>query len=86
MSVGKRLMVAAIGSLLLASTPVQAEDLTIALASEPTSIDPHFHNLGPNNALATHLFDRLVKHRQHATTGPGAGDVLEADQRYDLGI
>lgn len=43
------------------ATPALAKDLTIALASEPTSIDPHFHNLGPNNAFATHIFDRLVK-------------------------
>lgn len=33
-------------------SPALAEDLTIGLASEPTSIDPHYHNLGPNNAMA----------------------------------
>ena len=37
---------------MMVAAPVLAEDLTIGLASEPTSIDPHYHNLGPNNALA----------------------------------
>ena len=29
----------------------RAEELTIALAAEPSAMDPHFHNLGPNNAM-----------------------------------
>ncbi|MCR4265227.1 ABC transporter substrate-binding protein [Nitratireductor sp. ZSWI3] len=37
-----------------------AEDLTIGLASEPTSIDPHYHNLTPNHALSRHIFDTLI--------------------------
>ena len=45
---------------MLAVSPVKADDLTIALASEPTSIDPHFHNLTPNNAMAMHMFQPLV--------------------------
>ena len=39
---------------------VQAADLTIGLATEITSVDPHFHNLGPNNAFSHHVFDRLI--------------------------
>jgi len=53
------------------ATPALAKDLTIALASEPTSIDPHFHNLGPNNAFATHIFDRLVKTDEKQSLIPG---------------
>lgn len=53
------------------ATPASAKDLTIALASEPTSIDPHFHNLGPNNAFATHLFDRLVNTNEKQGLQPG---------------
>lgn len=37
-----------------------AQDLKIGVASEVTSIDPHFHNLGPNNALRRHIFEGLV--------------------------
>ena len=50
---------------------VNAKDLTIALASEPTSIDPHFHNLGPNNALAAHIFDALVYTDEKQNLKPG---------------
>lgn len=45
--------------LLLCSTPVWAQDITIGLASEPTSADPHYHDLAPNNALATHIYSGL---------------------------
>ena len=37
-----------------------AADLKVGLKSEPSSIDPHYHNLGPNNAFATHIFSSLV--------------------------
>lgn len=57
--------------LITASTYAQAEDLTIGLASEPTSIDPHFHNLGPNNALSRHLFDRLINTDERQRLKPG---------------
>ena len=45
-----------------------AKDLTVGLKSEPSSIDPHYHNLGPNNAFATHIFGTLVgsdENQQH---------------------
>ena len=40
----------------LLSSVALAKDLTVGLKSEPSSIDPHYHNLGPNNAFATHIF------------------------------
>ncbi|NCF29128.1 MAG: ABC transporter substrate-binding protein, partial [Gammaproteobacteria bacterium] len=57
-----KLTVAALASALIAlpATVSAAGELTIALASEPSSIDPHFHNLGPNNAVARVMFDRLI--------------------------
>jgi peptide/nickel transport system substrate-binding protein len=55
----------------VAASPVQAKDLTIALASEPTSIDPHFHNLTPNNALSMHFFDALVIFDEKQRVTPG---------------
>ena len=45
-----------------------AKDLTVGLKSEPSSIDPHYHNLGPNNSFSTHIFDSLVgtdENQQH---------------------
>ncbi len=45
---------------LLAAVPAAAQDLKIGVASEVTSIDPHFHNVGPNNSLRRHIFQGLV--------------------------
>jgi len=48
-----------------------AEDLTIGLASEPTAMDPHFHNLGPNNAMSRHIFGRLIQQNEKQQLQPG---------------
>ena len=50
----------AAGGLALAAAPAGAQDLRIGVASEVTSIDPHFHNVGPNNSLRRHIFQSLV--------------------------
>ena len=52
----------------------QAEDLTLAVASEPSSVDPHFHNLGPNNALSRHFFDRLINTDEKQRLKPGLAE------------
>jgi peptide/nickel transport system substrate-binding protein len=44
----------------LGATAAAAQDLRVAVSAEVTSIDPHFHNLGPNNALRRHVFEALV--------------------------
>lgn len=48
-----------------------AQELRIGLSAEPSSIDPHFHNLGPNNALGRHIFDRLIEQDESQLLGPG---------------
>ncbi len=45
---------------LFAAAPLAAQELKIGVASEVTSIDPHFHNVGPNNSLRRHIFQGLV--------------------------
>jgi len=44
------------------ATPIAANaaELTMGMASEPSAIDPHYHNLAPNNALRRHIFESLV--------------------------
>jgi peptide/nickel transport system substrate-binding protein len=37
-----------------------ATDLTIGIGADVTAIDPHFHNVTPNNNVAAHIFDYLV--------------------------
>lgn len=65
------LALAAVVSTAFAATPVVAKELKIALGTEPTSIDPHYHNLGPNNALMAHIFDRLVDFDAQQRLRPG---------------
>ena len=52
-------------------TPAGAQTLTLAVAAAPTSVDPHYHNLGPNNALAMHIFGALVDTDAAAKPRPG---------------
>ena len=42
------------------STSALADTATIGLRSEPSSMDPYFHNLGPNNAMLAQIFGKLV--------------------------
>jgi peptide/nickel transport system substrate-binding protein len=46
--------------LALFAAPLGAQELKVGVASEVTSIDPHFHNVGPNNSLRRHIFQGLV--------------------------
>lgn len=57
----KRLLAIAIAALWFAAPALLiAADLSIALGADVTSIDPHFHNLTPNNNVAGHIFETLV--------------------------
>ncbi|MEO1679121.1 MAG: ABC transporter substrate-binding protein [Pseudomonadota bacterium] len=65
------MLAAAAGVLALSVSVASAEKLVIGLASEPTSLDPHFHNLGPNNAMSLHIFDRLINQDEKQRLMPG---------------
>jgi peptide/nickel transport system substrate-binding protein len=54
---------AALGALAAAfiSGSVLADTVTLGVRTEPSSIDPHFHNLGPNNAMLGQIFGRLIE-------------------------
>jgi len=47
-------------ALLLGSAYATAADLSIAVGADVTSIDPHYHNLTPNNNIAEHIFETLI--------------------------
>jgi len=66
----RKLHVLVAGAALLLAPAVHAQTLTIASASPVTSMDPHFHNLGPNNAMMMHVFDRLVERDARARPHP----------------
>ena len=38
----------------------KSRDVAIGLQAAITSIDPHYHNLSPNNAMSLHIFEQLV--------------------------
>ena len=44
----------------LLSPAAWAADARIAVATETTSLDPQFHNVGPNNATSHNVFDTLI--------------------------
>lgn len=48
-----------------------AASLSIGMAGDVTSIDPHFHNVAPNASVADHLFDTLVAKDPQMRLVPG---------------
>jgi peptide/nickel transport system substrate-binding protein len=55
-----------------------AQTLTVGLKAEPSSIDPHYHNLTPNNAFARDVFDRLIMPDHTQQLKPGLAISWEA--------
>src|ERR1041385_2250994 len=50
---------------------VGAQELKVGLSAEPSAMDPHFHNLTPNNSLTKHIFDRLTDQDENQLVQPG---------------
>src|SRR5687767_16034715 len=36
-------------------------DVSIGLQAQVTAMDPHYHNLSPNNSLLLHIYEPLIK-------------------------
>ncbi|UHL66364.1 ABC transporter substrate-binding protein [Paralcaligenes sp. KSB-10] len=66
-------------SFLCAGGVVQARDLTIALRSEPSSMDPQFHSLTPNTQLSETMFDPLVRTDGNAKPVPSLAESWKVD-------
>jgi len=71
----KKLLAIALLAFALAST---AADLSIALGGDVTSMDPHFHNLTPNNNIGAHIFDTLVMKDAAGHIKPGLAQSWSA--------
>jgi peptide/nickel transport system substrate-binding protein len=56
---------------LTAPAAATAQDLTMAVGAVVGSLDPHFYNVGPNNAMASMLFSRMLETDSRARVGPG---------------
>ncbi len=55
----------------LGTAAVFAANLTIGMGTDVTAIDPHYHNLTPNNTVAAHIFGYLVERNEKSQTIPG---------------
>jgi peptide/nickel transport system substrate-binding protein len=55
-----------------------AQELRIGLAAEPTAMDPHYHNLSPNNSLLSHIFESLVDQDERQRLEPGLAESWKA--------
>lgn len=70
-----RMMFKAISlAVLMAASPALAADLKIALSSEPSAADPHYHNLTPNNQVVRHVFEPLVFMDEFQALKPGLAE------------
>ena len=67
-----------------AAFSAQAANLVIGLSADVTSIDPHYHNLTPNNAVALHLFDTLVLRSEKSQPMPGLATEWKPVEPYKL--
>lgn len=54
-----------------------AKELTIGLKGEPTSLDPHFHNVTNNNQMALYVFDKLILQDHKQKMYPGLAESWE---------
>src|SRR6266700_2572687 len=54
--------------------PSVAADLAIGIGADVTAIDPHYHNVTPNNNVAAHIFDYLVLRDERQKTIPGLAE------------
>lgn len=74
----RKLLLAAVAlSVGAATLPASAQSLTAAYAAEPSSIDPLYHNLGPNNATRKHMFDALVGQDENLVVMPELAESWE---------
>lgn len=59
------------------SCAAHADNLRIAISSEPTAIDPHYHQATPNDSLAKHIFDTLADHDIEQKLRPSLAESWE---------
>jgi len=74
----RRFAVAGVAALTFALAPSHAmaavpagATLTVGLGTDVTALDPHYHNLTPNNNVAAHVFGYLVDRNEKSQPIPG---------------
>ena len=73
-------LVPAVAAAVLASATFDAAaaNLTVGLGTDVTSIDPHYHNLTPNNNVASHLYGYLVERNEKSQPQPSLATEWKA--------
>ncbi|MEP7262332.1 MAG: ABC transporter substrate-binding protein [Usitatibacter sp.] len=71
-----RMLKLAVAALAIATAPTltyaqKEREVTIALQAAITSIDPHYHNLSPNNGMLRHIFEPLIRRDANMKMLPG---------------
>jgi peptide/nickel transport system substrate-binding protein len=77
----RMLQIAAIALAFAVAPPAHAQkerDVAIGLQAAITSIDPHYHNLSPNNSLLLHIFEPLIKRDANQKLVPGLATSWKA--------
>jgi peptide/nickel transport system substrate-binding protein len=69
MRVIRHIALVAVAASFIASA--NGQELKIGLSAEPSAMDPHFHNLTPNNSLLKHIFERLTDQDENQAVKPG---------------
>lgn len=65
-------------ALLAAGCGAAAQELAVGLSAPISSLDPHFHNLSPNNSLADHIYGQLVRNDENQALRPGLAESWQA--------
>lgn len=72
-------MVAALCACLVAfGAGARDREISIGLQAAITSIDPHYHNLSPNNSLLLHIFEPLIMRDANQRLVPGLASSWKA--------
>ena len=66
-----RAFVALLAAFPIASFAAKEREVSIGLQAQVTAMDPHYHNLSPNNSLLIHIFEPLVKRDANQKLVPG---------------
>ncbi len=64
-------LVAAVFAFTSAAHGQKEREVSIGLQAAITSMDPHYHNLSPNNSLLLHIFEPLIKRDANQKPVPG---------------
>ncbi len=75
-----------VAAAVLVPATVPAQTLTIGAGAVISSLDPHYYNVGPNNAMAATLFSRFLETDTQARIQPGLLASWKSPHARKLGV